>query len=290
MNYFKAIKILDLDKEYSEKQLKRNYYIKALEFHPDKNNGVDDKFKEIVEAYEYLQREKEVSDIVNDGDNYIKLMNDFIDFILDKNLEVNKFISSLNNKYTKVSFELLEKFSKKTLVKINNFVKTYGDVLSISDDVKEKINKLIDEYTKNDKIEIINPTLENLLNDEIYQFEYNNEIYYIPLWHQELEYELNKDLLIVQCQPVLPECIEIDENNNLNLLLVTELKEIMNDEKIIINIANKSFDILVNKLLIKKYQRYTIIGKGISLINTKDIYNIDYRANINIDIHFKDII
>lgn len=290
MNYFKAIKILDLDKEYSEKQLKRSYYIKALEFHPDKNNGVDDKFKEIVEAYEYLQREKEVSDIVNDGDNYIKLMNDFIDFILDKNLEVNKFISSLNNKYTKVSFELLEKFSKKTLVKINNFVKTYGDVLSISDDVKEKINKLIDEYTKNDKIEVINPTLENLLNDEIYRFEYNNEIYYIPLWHQELEYECSENLLIVECQPILPECVEIDENNNLNLLLVTELKEIINDEKIIINIANKSFDILVNKLLIKKYQRYTIIGKGISLINTKDIYNIDYRANINIDIHFKDII
>jgi len=290
MNYFKAIKILDLDKEYSEKQLKRSYYIKALEFHPDKNNGVDDKFKEIVEAYEYLQREKEVSDIVNDGDNYIKLMNDFIDFILDKNLEVNKFISSLNNKYTKVSFELLEKFSKKTLVKINNFVKTYGDVLSISDDVKEKINKLIDEYTKNDKIEVINPTLENLLNDEIYRFEYNNEIYYIPVWHQELEYECSENLLIVECQPILPECIEIDENNNLNLFLVTELKEIMNDEKIIINIANKSFDIIVNKLLIKKYQRYTIIGKGISLINTKDIYNIDYRANINIDIHFKDII
>ncbi len=290
MNYFKAIKILDLDKEYSEKQLKRSYYIKALEFHPDKNNGVDDKFKEIVEAYEYLQREKEVNDIVNDGDNYIKLMNDFIDFILDKNLEVNKFISSLNNKYTKVSFELLEKFSKKTLVKINNFVKTYGDVLSISDDVKEKINKLIDEYTKNDKIEVINPTLENLLNDEIYRFEYNNEIYYIPVWHQELEYECSENLLIVECQPILPECIEIDENNNLNLFLVTELKEIMNDEKIIINIANKSFDIIVNKLLIKKYQRYTIIGKGISLINTKDIYNIDYRANINIDIHFKDII
>ena len=290
MNYYDAINILNLDKEYTEKQLKRSYYIKALQFHPDKNKGYDDKFKEIVDAYEYLLREKEVNVHVNDGENYINLMNDFIDFILDKNVEVNKFITSLNNKYTKVSFELLEKFSKKTLVKINNFVKTYGDVLSISSDVKEKINKLIDEYTKNDKIEIINPTLENLLNDEIYKLEYNNEIYYIPLWHQELEYELNKNLLIVQCQPILPECIEIDENNNLNLLLVTELKEIMNDEKIIINIANKSFDIVVNKLLIKKYQRYTIIGKGISLINTKDIYNIDYRANINIDIHFKDII
>ena len=95
--------------------------IKALQFHPDKNNGEDDKFKEIVDAYEYLLREKEVNVDVNDGENYINLMNDFIDFILDKNLEVNKFISSLNNKYTKVSFELLEKFSKKTLVKINNF-------------------------------------------------------------------------------------------------------------------------------------------------------------------------
>ena len=176
MNYYDAINILNLDKEYTEKQLKRSYYIKALQFHPDKNNGEDDKFKEIVDAYEYLLREKEVNVDVNDGENYINLMNDFIDFILDKNLEVNKFISSLNNKYTKVSFELLEKFSKKTLVKINNFVKTYGDVLSISSDVKEKINKLIDEYTKNDKIEIINPTLENLLNDEIYKLEYNNEI------------------------------------------------------------------------------------------------------------------
>ena len=157
-------------------------------------------------------------------------------------------------------------------------MKTYGDVLSISDDVKEKINKLIDEYTKNDKIEVINPTLENLLNDEIYRFEYNNEIYYIPVWHQELEYECSENLLIVECHPILPECIEIDENNNLNLFLVTELKEIMNDEKIIINIANKSFDIIVNKLLIKNIKDIQLY-KGISLINTKDIYNIDYRQH-----------
>ena len=285
MNYNEAIKILDIADEFNEKELKRCYYIKALRFHPDKNNGVDVEFKKIVEAYEYLNKNKN-----NDSeDSYLKLLNNFMDFILNKNIEVNDFINSLNETYSKLTIELLKKFSKKTLLKINKFIKNYGFLLNIGEEIREKVSKLIEEHTKYDKMQVINVTIENLLNDEIYKFEFKNEIYYIPLWHQESEFEIDDNLLIIECEHILPDCLEIDENNNLYLKLETNLKDIMNDDKIKINISDKSFEVLVNKLFIKKYQRYTIVGKGISLINTKNIYNIDYRGNIYIDIYFKDI-
>ena len=33
---------------------------------------------------------------------------------------------------------------------------------------------------------ILNPTIDNLLNEDIYKLEYNNDIYYIPLWYDEI--------------------------------------------------------------------------------------------------------
>ena len=49
------------------------------------------------------------------------------------------------------------------------------------------------------------------------------------------------------------------------------------------------YTIPVNKLYIKKHQRYTL-KKGISLINTNNIYNVENRASIFINIEFTDII
>ena len=43
MNYNKAINILDLVDGFTEKELKHNYYLKALQYHPDKNDETDAK-------------------------------------------------------------------------------------------------------------------------------------------------------------------------------------------------------------------------------------------------------
>ena len=49
------------------------------------------------------------------------------------------------------------------------------------------------------------------------KLEYDGEIYYTPLWHHELVYTINSsnNILIVQCEPSLPEFMSIDEYNNL---------------------------------------------------------------------------
>ena len=56
MNFNNACYILDLSTTFTDKELRHNYYIKALQYHPDKNseNSAKDKFQEILNAYNYL--------------------------------------------------------------------------------------------------------------------------------------------------------------------------------------------------------------------------------------------
>ena len=136
---------------------------------------------------------------------------------------------------------------------------------------------------------MINPSLENLINDDIYKLTYDNNTYYIPMWHHELIYDLSENSLIIQCEPELPEYITLDQYNNLYVNLSTTIKSVLNDNSITIIIADNKYIIPINELYIKKYQKYKYKTKGISLIDTKNIYNINNKANIFINIHFTDI-
>ena len=221
--------------------------------------------------------------------SYVNILEQFINGILNKNIDTNNFLSILNNKCSELSIELLQHFSKDTLVNLHKFVDKYSDILHINKDIVQKLEILIKDYTKNDTIQSINLSLENLINDEIYKLEIEDEIYYIPTWHHELVYEISGNLLIVQCVPDLPEYITLDQYNNLYVNLSMTIKSILNDDSITINIGTKKYIIPINELYIRKYQRYIFKSQGMSLINTKEIYNIDIRANVYVDICLTDV-
>lgn len=295
MNYNKATNILDLKHEFTEKELKHNYYLKALQYHPDKNDDDHAKihFQEILDAYNFLsdidlKREIENSEnSENSENNYSNILEKFLNGILNKNVNKSQFISILNNKCSEITIELLDHFSKNTLLQFHNFIIQYSDILHINKEIVEKIELLIKNYTNNDIVFPLNPSLENLMNDEIYILNHDNETYYIPTWHHELVYELSQNFLVIQCQPILPEHITLDQYNNLYVNLSISIKSILTEDSITFNIGNKNYIIPVNELLIKKYQRYTFLKQGISLINTNEIYNVCKRANIYVDICFQ---
>jgi hypothetical protein len=49
-------------------------------------------------------------------------------------------------------------------------------------------------------------------------------------------------------------------------------------------IGDKSFDILVSELLMKREQYYRIKNQGLTKINEEDIYNVSERADIFVKI------
>ena len=97
------------------------------------------------------------------------------------------------------------------------------------------------------------------------------------------------NLLIVQCEPDLPEYITMDHYNNLYVSLSMTIESILNDDSITINIGTKKYIIPINELYIRKYQRYSFLKQGISLIDTNNIYNVINRANIYVDICLKGV-
>ena len=291
MNYNRARDILDLSNTFSEQELRHNYYIKALQYHPDKNseNNAKEKFQEILDAYNYLNQNRVAHDENTNEYTYFNILEKFINGITDKNVDIKYFISILNNKYTEISVQLLKKLSKESLLKIRIFIKQYGDILHINETISDTLEELIKVHIKNDTIIRLTLSLENLINDEIYKLSYGDEIYYIPLWHHELIYDISNASLIVKCEPDIPDYITLDNYNNLYINISMSVESILNQENISINIIDKKYIIPVKELYIKKYQRYTL-KKGISLIDTNNIYNVENRVNIYIDIHFTDIL
>lgn len=278
MDISKACEILDIDIEISKSftlaEVKKAYYKASLKHHPDHNIGDIDsnaRFQKINEAYTFLssyiqikQEQQEENNNIDD-DIIIKFIKTLIDFNI-KELSLTAF----------------EGLNKDNSLKIFEYIEKYSSMLGLDDEFIESIRTLTREKMKNDIVIIINPTIENIMNNELYKLEYNNENYYVPLWHDEISYDISEtEYLIVKCKPELPENIFIDHNNDLHIkILIESIEQVLNDPYINVTIGGKVFEIPVCELKIKKSQIYTFFNKGISLINLNDIYNTTRNGNI----------
>ena len=295
MNFNKACSILQINSTFSEIDLKKAYRIMALKHHPDKNPNnqkqSEEKFKEIQESYEYLnnylQYNKEKKDIKLD---YNSIFSDFLSsFFTNGSPEVNNIVTSILRDGQNASIKLFEKLDKDKAIKIFEFINTYQHILYVSKETVDKLKEIINKKIENDNMIIINPSLEDLLNDNIYVLTFEEEKYFIPLWHDEIYYKnkKNNNDIVVKCIPELPDNISLDNNNNLIINVTFSISEILNKEYITYNIGNISYDINVTKLHVKSIQQYLIKGKGISLIQSNEIYDNTKKGNVIFQINLK---
>ena len=276
MDISNACKILEIEisKSFTLSEVKKAYYKASLKHHPDHNIGDIDsnaRFQKINEAYtflsSYIQIKQEHMQEQNniDDDIIIKFIKTLIDFNI-KELSLTAF----------------EGLNKDNSLKIFEYIEKYSSMLGLEPEFIESVRTLTREKMKNDIVIIINPTIENIMNNELYKLEYNNENYYVPLWHDEISYDISEtEYLIVKCKPELPENIFIDHNNDVHIkILIESIEQILNESYINVTIGGKVFEIPVCELKIKKSQIYTFFNKGISLINLNDIYNTTRNGNI----------
>jgi hypothetical protein len=299
MDIEEAFQILELEekKGYSVEDIKKQYRLLALLYHPDKNksDSATIHFQEIKEAYEYLVENYIIEneyEINMDSQNYENIVFSFLKSVLNndtKNIVINKILEIICSSCEETAVEFLNKIDKKVLIKIYNILNKYSDVLHINNVFLEKINKITKEKYEKDECIILNPTIDDLLEDNLYRIKVNGFIYIVPLWHNELVYDNSGNDIYVKCLPILPDNIEIITNNNILVNIILTIDEILKDDILKIKIGKRVLDVSRELLHFKKNQKIWLFEKGISLINTKDIYDISNKSDIIVNIEILEL-
>ena len=319
MDLVDALEILQIDKHeinsLTLEYLKKRYHKLALQNHPDKNGNTiasKETFQKINEAYGVLKREISIidgsheDDHIDDNDNnnnnnndssnnsqyygYTYIVNLFIDGLLKGTY--NEFISSIvkdiASGYTTISLKLFEDLDKERALSVYNFIFKYKSILHINDSILVKVRDIILEKYNDVQIYILNPSINDLINDNVYKLIIEKEVYYVPLWHNECYFDSSAGDIIVKCIPDFPSNITIDENNNLFVVHhVSFTFSLLNQDSIVVLIGNKPFDIPLNKLFCKMSQTYILKNIGVSQIIENDICNVDSRGDIIFNIVFE---
>jgi len=283
------IKIVDAD------YVRRQYRKMALQHHPDKNDGSkesNEKFKAINEAYHHLKN-------VNDRkqtpfpegqmpSSYADLLGLFIQSIIMKTTtnKTDSFIQIIKDilvSYKDVSVSMFEGFDKSILVEVYEFMSKYKHVLHVSPDILAQLKKIVKDKCKNDQIYILNPTLSDLFEGNVYKLLVNEKTYYVPLWNAETYFEGgDAGDIVVRCIPELPDNISIDENNNVYIHTTVKLtSDLLDQEYIYVPVyGKKNVRINVSDLRIIKKQTMTFRKEGIYQMNENMPYDTRLLSDI----------
>lgn len=318
MDLIKACELLKLNKSsLNETRLKTAYYKAALQYHPDKNRDKNSNqiFIEIKEAYEYLNTYMEVnydnSVYLDDEYNqdYYSTLSRLFAFLLGKDISIqviNDIIKQLKEGINTAVSKQLDKYDTSVLTKLYNILieyvevigvySNYGNILQI---IREKIHENTNDETTlssqftNDIFIVLNPTINNLLNADVYKLNYEDDILCVPLWHDEIVFEYNHKKIIVKCVPELSNNIFIGADNCLHVNITLNVNDLFNEQYKLnttfykVNIGNKVFEINISDLKFKPFQTISLYNMGIPTIDIKDFYSIQKKNNIYIHVHLQ---
>ena len=284
MKYSEAIKILNLKEDFDNKDLKRSYYKEALKYHPDKTNGDDEKFKQIVNAYEYLLKYKNIenNEEYNKKD-YLSIIKNFIKSTFP-NLNNNQLDDNLQNilfMFKNLSLKALKNIPRDDLLKLYTFIYNNHDIFGLNNVLLERLLELIKSNININNTIILNPDIDDLLNDNVFCLNLENNDLLIPLWHDNVEFDLSKNDISIINIPNLNKNITIDKYNNINIEINCHIKRLL-EEDLTFNLGKKKFTIKSNELKISKNQIYTLKEKGMLKINKDDLFDTNYRGDINV--------
>lgn len=322
MNYQRACETLLINpKDISLEVIRKQYKLMALKYHPDKNSADDaaDVYREIKEAHDYLiagisgfhesecdfesgfqesgcDYEDEDSNLqfastiyqkIKESSSYIGVAASFIETLYNnKTFQKHIFHPILMRILLgceEKGLQLFETMDKPRAQKVFAIISLYRDAFHISDAFLEKAQQILDLKTDNLEVVkervILNPNLDDLYNQSVFKLRTS---VLVPLWFSELIYE--KENIIVECIPELPEHITLDEHNNIHVRLSYLISDVWKKDILEVSVGTRIFTILTRDLKLMNYQIFAHMRAGIPVPNEKNIFKTDHLSNVIIHV------
>jgi hypothetical protein len=181
---------------------------------------------------------------------------------------------------------------RETSLYVYNFIIKYKDLFHLNDSILNTVREIILEKFKDIQIFTLNPSIDDLFENNVYKLEYNSKLYFVPLWHGEVYFDTDtmaNDVreIIVKCMPELPDYMSIDENNHLYINVNIKFGlSLIRDKMTTILVGKKRYEIPNEELYCKQNQNYVFKNSGISQIDEHDMYNIKKKGDVVIRINF----
>jgi hypothetical protein len=293
MDLQKACDVLGITKEnFTMRSVKKAYYQKALETHPDKCKGHTSSptFTEVLEAYTLLSN---CNDVFTEKSNepkdstYSSFLSSFISSTIGievKSDQIAQTLLSIKAGYEDTTIRMFSEMNRHDAVKLYSYLEQYATMFGFNREIMTKLKSIVETKVGKDTFITLKPTLANILRNDVFKLEREDDTYCIPLWHDELEYDIDDQSLIVSVSPIIPENMTIDEDNNLHVVQHLKISDIFGQDTYEIDLMCKSISINVREIMLKPKQTVCFPNQGIARINTKNMFSVGKLAHIFVHI------
>jgi len=292
MDYEKACEILEISQKHTSDCIKKAYFRMALRYHPDKykeDNG--EKFKQVKEAYDFLLSKDDFNEKIEIDENidYKELIKMCMKYFSPEttwdSLFVDTSFTGIIKDCQRISLKIFDKLNKNKAKQVYDFLYKFNYVLGIDEDLLQKYKETLQKKMVYDNIIILNPSLKDLFNDNIFKLELEEKEFYVPLWHHELHFSLQDKDLIVKCEPEIPKDVWINENNNIYIQKQIPIVDLFENGFYKFEIGEKLFKLDSESLKITKEKQIILLkNKGILKINEKHTYDTSLRGDIYVEV------
>lgn len=282
--------------------VKKRYRLLALKHHPDKSRdpASKERFIEIQEAYRFLKSSDEpsignsfnddASSSAHEDNSYDAMMDAFLKTVKPKYaLLIKKLLRILSN--SKLN-DFLKRINRDTVGRMRDFMAQYKDAFHIDEthpvhgfacSQPETDMEDAEDVVVSEKITyILNPFIEDLMEDNAFRLNHNGKPYLVPLWHPETVFEddAGEEFRVI-CYPILPDNMDIDDQNILTVWLDLGVSDVWNRDSLEMMIGSKLVKLPTDLLrMTDRVQEAIVMGAGVPLANQRDVFDASQRQPI----------